>query len=187
MEQKNKNIFKDAKFGDKFNVLNHETGVTEIMLYTGTNGEGKNAEYMLIGKEWDCAIYIHNDNLKGMKAFGHDYVFEVISKYHEPVDENKLDELADNITWDTYLQSNHTDESYRDGLFDGFKVGYRKAIETYNKKPKIDEEKLDKLAADDALRARVLKDANYSIWYLVTETFKAGYRKAMEDFYGTEG
>jgi len=42
----------------------------------------------------------------------------------------------------------------------------------------IDEEELQKLAEEDALTTRVIKEYNYNMWYLVTETFKAGYKKA---------
>lgn len=44
----------------------------------------------------------------------------------------------------------------------------------------INEEELDKLANEDAEKAYILKDSNYNLWYLVTETFKRGYRKAFE-------
>lgn len=42
----------------------------------------------------------------------------------------------------------------------------------------INEEELDELANEDAEKAYILKDSNYNLWYLVTETFKRGYRKA---------
>lgn len=76
-----------------------------------------------------------------------------------------------------------TEDSYNpvrsDGSFLYTKEGYESNSDIVSEwQEEINEEELDKLAREDAEKAYVLKDSNYNLWYLVTETFKRGYRKA---------
>lgn len=126
------NMFENAKFGDKFitrdgrkaiviNLTKHLQGITMALTIEGD----KDAFYR----------FYHEDGTAKKEAGDTDAV-DIVSKWKEPVDEEKLEKIANESTelYGKYTyrrmsyDSEHADIKI-EGYSDGFKAGYRKAKE----------------------------------------------------------
>lgn len=104
-----KNIFKGAKFGDKFKCRN-----------------GKLAVYLkdLGGKEYHHLLYLEDDGDTTFADDGRYYydkedALDVIGRFEKPVDEEKIKEMAEVKFSDCSFYS--YEESYVGGFLDGYR------------------------------------------------------------------
>lgn len=105
------NIFKDAKFGDKFRTRD---GRMAILLQTHNCA--------VIAINFDSYAVTHDYKMDGTSVFNcHD--LDIVSKWQEPINEKELKELARHFADDEMNIS----ISERNGRYAGYQAGYRKA------------------------------------------------------------
>lgn len=115
-----KNVFKGAKFGDKFLTRN---GSKLMFVHYLDDIDA----YHCVLENWYETIDYDPD----VKAFEiENHPTDIVSKYQESIDEEELDDLA------TY-NNPHPNEMRKGDNWEiwqeGFKTGYRKALELWNR------------------------------------------------------
>lgn len=123
------NIFENAKFGDKFRTRDGRKA-----LYVSQNPYA-NESYVLI-EGYKSAELMQNDG-HFWATEGREYKDDIVSRWEEPIDEEKLDKLADEfLVGDDkedveLLRDEHPKALTFGDIFDAnkmcFKAGYRKA------------------------------------------------------------
>lgn len=123
-----KNLFEGAEFGNMYQTRDGRRA-TFISHYEGSNNpfgipehvqlfvekDGRALDFYMDGRIWRVNMYQHESD-------GHEGI-DIVSRYHEPVDEKKLDKLADE--YERKITENQV--GYVEYNLDSFKAGYRKA------------------------------------------------------------
>lgn len=115
--ENNKNIFEGAKFGDKF--LTRD-GRIALYLHECTRIFGKDCGHHLVIFT-DADAYASNGKLWCDKDLKEESEYDIVSRYQEPIDEEKLDEVATDYT-NNVGQGNWQE-------LEAYKAGFRKAME----------------------------------------------------------
>lgn len=128
-----KNIFEGAKFGDKFMTRD---GKKAIVINLTRHFQDITMALTIEGDEDAFYRFYHEDGTAKKEAGDTDAV-DIVSKWKEPVDEEKLNKLAEshceNYDFEP-TQRNSTDSGWEYGhtytqLVECYKAGYRKAKE----------------------------------------------------------
>lgn len=109
-----KNIFENAKFGDKF-----RTRDGRMMLYLRKMPDNSDFHEVL-----DCYINIERFHSNGQYCERYPLPCDIVSEWQEEIDEEKLDELACKHT-----ESMNIPCRYKETALESYKAGYRKAKE----------------------------------------------------------
>lgn len=134
------NVFENAKFGDKFRTRDGRLAIYLSTAYGGSVDDKYNPPFMIVycaveyhfkyedgSEKYTYGIEKYNENGKWNKWNPEDDDLDIVGKWEEPIDEEKLTKMANEYM----LHPDRTIESYSllTEMMEAFKAGYRKAKE----------------------------------------------------------
>lgn len=122
----NKNIFEGAKFGDKFAIQYTKIPFVVFLNVEYISDDSKEPEYRCANNEWSPSILCYDKTGKCLNAGTR---YDIVSRYQDTIDEEKLDELARETYSEEYIEIPYHDYVDSEILRIGFKTGFRKAKE----------------------------------------------------------